>query len=138
MTRFDVWAKVGTGKQAGWSRIGADLAPEEVEDLTAEPGQYHIEESRPEKESRGMAEATIVPEHEIVIPAQVTLTMDNAEAQTLWRILRRVAGSPDKSARKHADAILEALEEAGVYVSDDDGARAVIGFIRFEDIEIDD
>lgn len=47
MIRFDVWALVGTGKGAGWSRIGADLTPEEVEDLTAEPGQYHIEESRP-------------------------------------------------------------------------------------------
>lgn len=47
MTRFDVWALVGTGKQAGWSRIGWDLSTEEVDKLTAEPGQYHIEESRP-------------------------------------------------------------------------------------------
>lgn len=85
-----------------------------------------------------MAEATIVPEREIVIPAQVTLTMDLAEAMTLRYILRRVGGSPDKSARKHADAIREALGTAGVYVSDDDKTRAAIGAIRFEDIEIDD
>lgn len=137
MTRFDVWAKIGTGKQAGWSRIGADLTPEEVEDLTAEPGQYHIEESRPEKE-QDMAEATIVPEHEVVIPAQVNLTMSIAEAQTLWCVLRRVTGSPDKSDRKHTDAVLEALEDAGVYVPDADRARAVHGVVRFEDIENDD
>lgn len=85
-----------------------------------------------------MAEATIVPEHEVVIPTQVNLTMNIEEAQTLWRILRRITGSPDKSDRKHADAVLEALEDAGVYVSDDDRTRAVHGVIRFEDIEIVD
>lgn len=133
--RFDVWALLGEGKQAGWSRVGWDLPSEVVEELTRKPGQYHIEESRPKKEQQGMAKATIVPEHEVVVPEQVNLTMSIAEAQTLWCVLRRVAGSTDKSNRKHTDAVLKALDDAGVYVSYADRTRAVHGVVRFEDTE---
>jgi hypothetical protein len=48
--RFDVWAFLGKGKQAGWSRIGWDLTPEEVKELTGKPGRYHVEESRAKRE----------------------------------------------------------------------------------------
>lgn len=58
--RFDVWALLGEGKQAGWSRVGWDLPSEVVEELTRKPGQYHIEESRPKKE-QDKAGATNVP-----------------------------------------------------------------------------
>ena len=48
--RFDVWAFLGKGKQAGWSRIGWDLTAEEVKELTSKPGRYHVEESRAKRE----------------------------------------------------------------------------------------
>lgn len=44
--KFDIWAPRGDGKQRGWSRIGWDLTPEEVEDLVKHEDQYHIEEAR--------------------------------------------------------------------------------------------
>lgn len=43
--RFDVWAKRGTGKQRGWSRIGQGITADEVEDLTEDEEQVHIEEA---------------------------------------------------------------------------------------------
>lgn len=55
--RFDVWALLGEGKQAGWSRVGWDLTTEEVKELTSKPGRYHVEESRAERGEGGAARA---------------------------------------------------------------------------------
>lgn len=79
--RFDVWALLGEGKQAGWSRVGWDLPSEVVEELTSKPGQYHIEESRPKKERQDMIKTTTVPEHEAKTPAQVNPTMSDVTHQ---------------------------------------------------------
>lgn len=47
-------------------------------------------------------------------PSMVTLTMTLLEAQTLKQITMNTGGDPDYSARKHTDAINEALYKAGV------------------------
>ncbi|MGQ5253988.1 hypothetical protein ACULMA_17295 [Xanthomonas arboricola pv. corylina] len=42
------------------------------------------------------------------------LLLTNAEASTLLQVMRRIGGDPEKTARKHADAIAEALLAAAV------------------------
>lgn len=48
------------------------------------------------------------------------LLLTNVEASMLLQVMRRVGGDPQKTARKHADAIAEALLEAAVEQADHD------------------
>jgi len=50
------------------------------------------------------------------LPSSYTLnlTLNQAEAETLWIILGKIAGTPSTSRRRFAEAIRNALDSAGV------------------------
>jgi hypothetical protein len=50
----------------------------------------------------------------ITVVETTTLVMDKDEAETLWAILRKVAGDEELSPRKHAKSMRLALERANV------------------------
>lgn len=66
------------------------------------------------------------------------LTLSGDEAQTLLFILASVGGDPHQSRRKHADAILYALRDAGVTTPHNvirDGKNEKNGTIYFNNRE---
>jgi hypothetical protein len=58
-----------------------------------------------------MAKATVVYKEVIRPIDSVTITINHDELLTLTAILYRIGGHPDKSPRKHATSILDAISE---------------------------
>ena len=56
-----------------------------------------------------MAKATVTYKEEIRPIESVTLTLNQDEVIVLTAILNRIGGCPDKSPRKHASSILNAI-----------------------------
>lgn len=61
-----------------------------------------------------MARATVKETHKVVT-REYTLTLTEAEAQTLAVVMAMVGGDPDTTPRKHANAIANALYESGIF-----------------------
>lgn len=61
-----------------------------------------------------------------------TLTLSREEAMVVKAVMDHVAGSSTKSARKHSDAIYDALEDAQIFIYDTDIARNFVGSLRFD------
>lgn len=49
------------------------------------------------------------------MPPRVALTLNQDEAEALYLIMRYVGGDPERTRRRHADAIRDALDEVGVH-----------------------
>jgi hypothetical protein len=65
----------------------------------------------------------------------VDLELTLAEAETLLKVVRNVAGDEDTTRRAHTDRIMTALQDAGVWAAGHDFFRGNISFSREPDFD---
>lgn len=65
-------------------------------------------------------------------PAGFTLHLSEAEAIALACVMSRVGGDPEKSDRKHTQAIYDALRDSGLYYREYPANDALSGSLVFD------
>lgn len=79
-----------------------------------------------------MAEARKHVERKYVEETTITLTLDAVEAETVLAVLAKVGGDPELSTRQHSNAVLEALEGAGLRYYGRPIVNSLSGHLIFE------